>query len=258
MFHRPLLLASIQDSTQYKRTLIDIFYFIDIRVFEEREAKWAKKIFNEFAQGLRNDDLNDSSTEDPNPKANASVVKETSNSVPGNLEETSRDPELTEGKTDDNKEDDDSKADNNSKEGSDADEKKEENEVEEADQKIDKDEEVKITLYPDGIPEKFGEKMVIEMFKDWKERKSNWHYYNAYNEFKKLYPRAATGDPSTRWSTTHLSKQFPIRATPENKTNAKLPATQSNYGITRLEMKNIVPKSKVEIPERPDETTTLI
>ena len=209
---------------------------------------------------MRNDDLNDSFTEDPNPKANASVVNEaTRREESENLEETSRDPELTKGKVDDNKEDNDSVADDDNKEGNNADEKKEENEVEEADQEINKDEEVKITLYPDGIPEKFGERMVMEMFKDWKERKPNWHYYDAYKEFKKLYPRAATGDPSTRWSTTRLSKQFPIRATPENKTNAKLPATQSNYGCTGLEMMEVAPKSKVEIPEETtDDTTALI
>ena len=50
---------------------------------------------------------------------------------------------------------------------SDANDKNEEdNQEETVDQEKDKEKEVKITLYDNGIPEKYAEKMVTEMFKD--------------------------------------------------------------------------------------------
>ena len=54
---------------------------------------------------------------------------------------------------------------------------------------------MKLTFYDNGIPEKCAEKMVAEMFKDWMEQKPNWHYRDAYDNFVKLHPRAATGNP---------------------------------------------------------------
>ena len=55
---------------------------------------------------------------------------------------------------------------------SDANDKNEEdNQEETVDQAKDKEKEVKITLYDNGIPEKCAEKMVTEMFKDWMEQK---------------------------------------------------------------------------------------
>ena len=60
---------------------------------------------------------------------------------------------------------------------------------------------MKLTFYDNGIPEKCAEKMVAEMFKDWMEQKPNWHYRDAYDNFVKLYPRAATGNHGKRWST---------------------------------------------------------
>ena len=60
---------------------------------------------------------------------------------------------------------------------SDANDKNEEdNQEETVDQAKDKEKEVKITLYDNGIPEKCAEKMVTEMFKDWMEQKPTWLY----------------------------------------------------------------------------------
>lgn len=139
----------------------------DMRIFEEREAKWAKKTFTEFARGLH-------------------------------------DEEIT-------------------------------NENETGGQEKEREDEVKITLYPNGIPEKFGERMVTEMFKGYKEKNPKWHYRDAYDQFKKLYPRAANGHPGNRWSTTHLSKQFAKKAYAVNTDeNTKLPVHQTRYGSTSL------------------------
>ena len=122
-----------------------------------------------------------------------------------------------------------------------------------------KEEEVKITLYPDGIPEKGAEKMVTEMFKGWKDEKPNWHYRDAYDDFVKLYPRAASGNPGKRWSTTHLSVQFAKKAGSGNNRNNKLPIHRSDSGSTRFEMQNLTVQSdKADVSEEHQETTSLI
>ena len=78
---------------------------------------------------------------------------------------------------------------------SDANDKNEEdNQEETVDQAKDKEKEVKITLYDNGIPEKCAEKMVTEMFKDWMEQKPTWLYRDAYGNPGKdgarhIYPR---------------------------------------------------------------------
>lgn len=123
-----------------------------------------------------------------------------------------------------------------------------------------KEKEVKIPLYPDGIPEKCAEKMVTEMFKDWKDKEPNWHYRDAYDDFVKLYPRAATGNPGKRWSTTHLSAQFAKKAGSENNRNIKLPIHRADSGSTRFEMQNLTVQSdKADVSkEGNQETTSLI
>ena len=78
---------------------------------------------------------------------------------------------------------------------SDANDKNEEdNQEETVDQEKDKEKEVKITLYDNGIPEKCAEKMVTEMFKDWMEQKPTWLYRDGYGNPGKdgarhIYPR---------------------------------------------------------------------
>ena len=92
--------------------------------------------------------------------------------------------------------DDKSKRNDDDQEVSDANDKNEEDLQEETvDQEKDKER---------NVPKK----LVAEMFKDWMEQKPNWHYRDAYDNFVKLYPRAATGNPGKRWSTTHLSARF--------------------------------------------------
>ena len=118
---------------------------------------------------------------------------------------------------------------------------------------------MKLTFYDNGIPEKCAEKMVAEMFKDWMEQKPNWHYRDAYDNFVKLYPRAATGNPGKRWSTTHLSARF---AKGSNE-NSRLPfhgIHRSDYRSTRFEMENLTDQSgKANISkEEHKETTSLI
>ena len=97
------------------------------------------------------------------------------------------------------------------------------------------------------------------MFKDWMEQKPNWHYRDAYDNFVKLYPRAATGNPGKGWSTTHLSARF---AKGSNE-NSRLPfhgIHRSDYRSTRFEMENLTDQSgKVNISkEEHKETTSLI
>ena len=59
------------------------------------------------------------------------------------------------------------------------DKNEEDNQEETVDQEKDKEKEVKITLYDNGIPEKCAEKTVTEMFKDWMEQKPTWLYRDA-------------------------------------------------------------------------------
>lgn len=97
------------------------------------------------------------------------------------------------------------------------------------------------------------------MFKDWMEQKPNWHYRDAYDNFVKLYPRAATGNHGKRWSTTHLSARF---AKGSNE-NSRLPfhgIHRSDYRSTRFEMENLTDQSgKANISkEEHKETTSLI
>ncbi|XP_078380155.1 uncharacterized protein LOC144663096 [Oculina patagonica] len=160
----------------------------DICIFEEREARWAKKVFDEFTRGLRNDEVESADL----------------------------------------------------------------NEREEKSESKNRSQEVKVTLHPNSIPERFGESMVIKMFKDWKEHDPNWHYLDAYNKFKELYPRVATGDPTKRWSTTYFSKQYSTRNDPGQ--------TESDYGSVRIVMKDLTPNRSDAHQNNgePKETTNLI
>lgn len=168
-----------------------MYLSLDMRIYKEREARWAKKTFTEFARGLH-------------------------------------DEEIT-------------------------------NENETGGQEKEREDEVKITLYPNGIPEKFGERMVTEMFNGSNEKNPKWHYRDAYDQFKKLYPRAANGHPENRWSTTHLSQQFAKKAYPVNTDeNTKLPVHQTRYGCTSLEMQKMAFSPNDEITQEPTETDSLI
>ena len=144
------------------------------------------------------------------------------------------------------------------------------NENETANQEKEEGKEVKIILYGGGIPETLGEKKVIEMFKGWEEKNPNWHYRDAYDQFEKLYPRAANGKPRSRWSTTHLSQQFAKNVRQENTNEdtklrgattlegTKSPVDQTSGGGTSLEMQKITSTRNDEITQEPAETARLI
>lgn len=195
-------------STQVIWVYAYLYLFLDIRIFEEREAKWAKRTFTKLAKGLH-------------------------------------DKEIT-------------------------------NENETANQEKEEGKEVKIILYRGGIPETLGEKKVIEMFKGWEEKNPNWHYRDAYDQFEKLYPRAANGKPRSRWSTTHLSQQFAKNARPVNTNedtklpfeqtsrgtttleDTRPPVDQTSGGSTSLEMQKITSTRNDDITQEPAETARLI
>ncbi len=239
LFH--LAITTIHSS---RHAFTCVHFIPDICIFEEREARWAKKVFDKFTRGLRNDEVDSADLKHGDITV---VVEEASSSLAaGNVYvgASTSDQELANGENLKRAEGND--------EDIEADEAKHESEREEKSESKNRSQEVKVTLHPNGIPERFGESMVIKMFKDWKEHDPNWHYLDAYNKFKELYPRVATGDPTKRWSTTYFSKHYSTRKDPGQ--------TESDYGSVRIVMRDLTPNRSDthQSSEEPKETTNLI
>lgn len=63
--------------------------------------------------------------------------------------------------------------------------------------------EEKVTLYKNGIPEIIGKKTVEKLFEGYKgdnwSESDGWHYIEAYQKFKDMFPRISTGNPRHPW-----------------------------------------------------------